>query len=328
MLNPLLSVIRRRDIPKRFKVLTAATHEGWQNMLGNVNADFYMISGEGMKQWDYHTRAMPANHFMYNLPFNQMRLDIPFDLILCQNRLSQYGIFQHISQRYHIPMIVLDHTEPPPGVSKVQMDEIMSWRGDKHVFITEHNKRTWNGKAEDVVIPHGIDIELFKGWEGTEDKGISIVNHFAQRDVFCGWNLWSQLASKLRIELVGENPGRSKSINDPKVMVQHINNAKYFLNTSQLSPCPLSLLEAASCGIPVVSTANQEVPKIFTHGVDALLSNKPEELLEYCQLMLTNKELAQKIGAAGRQTIIDKFGINKFVERWDSILRETYEEAR
>jgi hypothetical protein len=278
-----------------------------------------MVSGPGIKTWDFHTRPLPKNHYLYTNP--DFYAEQPFDLILSQQRFGDLQNSISLGQKLGLPVIHIDHTEPPPNVSNGEMRNLKSLRADVHCFITEHNKTTWDGRPEDIVIPHGIDDSIFKGYTGENEYGISCVNHFMTRDVFCGWELWKQIRAEVNVQLIGYNPGNSvvpsRSINNPQELAATFAQARYFLNTSLLSPCPLSLLEAAAVGLPVVSTAYQEVPKIFTHGKDAFLSNDPAVLIAYCKTLTENKELALQMGAAARKTIIEKFGMDQFKANWN-----------
>ncbi len=324
MLTKQLSLLKRLQPKTRYKILTCPTHEGYASMMGYIPHDFYMLTGQGLKNWDFHTRPLPSNHYMYLQPYNKITNDISFDLVLCQNRAQQFPILQNVADKLGLPIIGLNHTEPPPGIKPKQLEEIKKWRGDIEVFITEYNKQSWQGEPEDVVIPHGIDTNTFTGWNGMIPQGISIVNYFEQRDAFCGWKLWQKITEKIPVHLVGENPGRSQSIGNVDQLVHAINSYRFFLNTSQYSPIPLSLLEAAACGIPIVSTANQEVPKVFTHGENALLSNDPDKLIEYCQSFIDDYDKAKWFGGKARELIIAKYGISPFVERWNKVFKDTY----
>lgn len=319
MLNNVTSLFKNN---KKLKILTCPTHEGYQSLLAETGHEFYMLSGPNVKTWDFHTRALPKNHYIFSLPYDKINMDIEFDLVLTQNRVAQHGLLQQFAHIFNLPVVQIDHTEPPPGISKYLLGQLQSLRGDINVFITEHNKKSWGGLPEDHVISHGINTDIFKGWTGENHEGISIVNHFASRDVFCGYSIWQKVCSKLPVRLVGENPGMSSSINTPEGLADAISRSRFFLNTSTLSPCPLSLLEAMACGCPVVSTAYQEVPNVIKHEYNGLLSNDPAELALFCTRLLEDHELAAYLGANARKTIMEKYSLEQFVTKWNNIFNK------
>lgn len=319
--------------PRKLNILCCPTHEGQQTMMSKTGHNFYMVSGQGIKTWDFHTRKLPENFILYNLPLEHMRGDIPFDLILSNERLGQLPQLMNLSMRSGVPVVHLEHTERIPrkvtvgnktydGWTKQQFKQIIARRPKTCVFITEHNRRSWEGLDTDVVIPHGIDHEVFDGYTGENSYGIACVNLYKERDMFCGWSYYEDIVKSVQIKLIGHNPGLSQSVNNVDELVREFSTARFFLNTSTLSPVPLSLLEAMCCGCPPVSTANQEVPKIIKHGENGFLFKTAEEAVGYCKQLQDDPELARKIGAAARQTIIEKFNIGSFVQKWNKVFYE------
>lgn len=323
MLTRQKTILRQvnKPINRKIRVLTWPTHEGYSSMLGYLsNIEFHVIHQPGGKRWDFHTRPLPDNHYLYMIDPSQFRGESSFDFILAQERGIQLQQAINLQQQLGIPIVSLTHTEPYPNLSRKKIDKLKLLHGDINVYITEHNRKSWEDDSG-IVIPHGIDHNIFTVYSGTINSGVSVVNHFASRDVFCGWELWQKIAKSVPTHLIGENPGISKSINNVSELVKSLSEYRFFLNTSQLSPCPLSLLEAACIGLPIVSTAKQNIPDFFTHGVNAFLSNDESELIGYCKQLLENKDLAHQIGMNARSLIIDKFSIDKFVENWNNIFK-------
>lgn len=335
MINAITSTLNRINTKKTYKILCMPTHEGYQTLMGKTGHEFYMIGGinpqnrQPFKGWDFHTRPLPENHYLYLRDFTQIYSDVTFDLILSQNRLDQFPILQDVSRKLNIPLIQLEHTQPPPGMNDKSLRQLVKERrADIHVYITDFNKQAWYAEPKDFVIRHGIDTETFKGWNGNNPSGLSIVNYFPQRDAFCGWKLWSEITKDIPIELVGENPNLSKSINSVPELVSKIASSRFYLNTSQWSPVPLSMLEAMAVGCPVVTTAKQEIPSIITNGVNGLMSDDPEELKKYCKQLIEDKEMAKQIGEAGRQTILTAFSIGRFSQQWQSVFDAAFNKGR
>lgn len=312
----------------KLNILTFATHEGYQSALAKTGHNFYLTTYPNRKQWDFHTRGLPENTYIVG-PLEQLPNDLSFDLILSQERFQQLPQALAFSHHLKIPVVHLEHIEVNPTWTPKLTDHLKHMRGFRHVFITDHNKSTWDGSPEDRVIRHGIDTETFKNYGCSVNRGVSLVNQFASRDIFCGWGLWQEISQALGgVALIGENPGLSKSINDPVQLAKTLSSHRFFLNTSQLSPVPLSLLEAAACGLPIVSTSKQEIPKIFTHGESALLSNDKDELIAHCRSLMGDPALCRKLGDAARQVVIDRFGMGTFVESWNQVFMEAYTEFK
>lgn len=330
MINKISLAIERANPKKKLNILTMPTHEGYQSALDKTGHNFYMLTGQNVKGWDFQTRPLPPNHYMLtgDMDFHIPR--IKFDLILCQNRTAQFPVLNNIAKMLGLPMIVLEHTEPPPGLTKLQLTQVANMLGDFHVTITEHNLRSWDlpNRVNCAVIPHGIDTVAFSGWTGEDPIGVSMVNHFPSRDIFCGWNLWQHINQTIPMKLFGDNPTlNTESLRTPQDIARELGKCRFFLNTSQYSPVPLSMLEAMACGCPVVTTAKQEIPKIIENGVNGFISNDPNELVKYCNMLLNDYDLAAKIGQAGRETIKTRFSMEQFISNWNhvfSLVREKY----
>ena len=319
MLNVMTTALRSVNKTRGpLNIMIQPTHEGYTDMLAQTGHNFYMLSGNGIKQWDHHTRPLPSNCFLFEKP-EFLPNDVNIDLLLSQERFGNLQRFIEFRNRTGIPVVHIDHALPHPTWTKRQIKESQALRADRHVFITNASKQAWAGQPEDVVIRYGINLNVFKGWTGSGKHGLSIVNHFAQRDVFCGWELWKRMGQRVPLKLVGENKDISESIKDVRLLAKVIGEARFFLNTSTYSTLPLTIPEAMGVGCPIVSTANQEIPNIITHGVDGFISNNENELIGYCNLLLNDYNLAKKMSDAARQSCDRIFNMQAFIDNWNEV---------
>jgi glycosyltransferase involved in cell wall biosynthesis len=72
---------------------------------------------------------------------------------------------------------------------------------------------------------------------------------------------------------------------------------------------PNVLLEAMSCGIPVVTTGVSGIPELVEHGINGLLVDEedPGALAGAVGMLAADPELAHRLGRAGRATVNDRF---------------------
>tara|TARA_Y100001951_G_C11240837_1_gene240391 strand:- start:630 stop:860 length:231 start_codon:yes stop_codon:yes gene_type:complete len=63
------------------------------------------------------------------------------------------------------------------------------------------------------------------------------------------------------------------------------------------------------------------IPEIIEHGVNGFISNEESELKEFLATLLNDESLAQKMGEKARETVVEKFAEEKFIQEWDAILR-------
>lgn len=315
---------RQGPQPKKLKILTQPTHEGFQTMLGGLDHEFYMITGQGIKPWDFHTKPLPPNHYLLTQPFPPLPAGLEFDLLFAQE-MGSLQRFIDLGRHTGVPVLSLTHTMPPFGIPPKQLAKMQAIRGNRHIFITEFSKTAWGGRPEDKVIYHGVNLEQFKGWNGLAAKhGISVVNQFASRDVFCGWTEWQEVAKQIPMKLVGENPGLSQSAKSTEDLVAQLASARFFLNTSKWSPIPLSLIEAAAVGCPIITTNHQEIGKFFKGGENCLVANTAEEMVAAAQRILADDDLAIALSLGARATAERYFDYQRFLVEWDQAFLRTW----
>lgn len=83
----------------------------------------------------------------------------------------------------------------------------------------------------------------------------------------------------------------------------HGDHAQIFLNTNRIDNTPVSVIEAAAMGIPIVSTNVGGVPDLVTHQWDALLVEDDDDaaMAEAVFRLLREPDLARKLSHNGRE---------------------------
>jgi glycosyltransferase involved in cell wall biosynthesis len=123
------------------------------------------------------------------------------------------------------------------------------------------------------------------------------------------------LAHKLNIEFTGK-----LSLEE---WIQLAENHDIFLNTSAVDNTPISLIEAATLGLPIVSSNVGGIPYLFTNGDSALLidSNKEEDYVLAIQKIITNKNLANNLVLNARN-LVTNFDWEILKNQWLNLLKK------
>ena len=102
--------------------------------------------------------------------------------------------------------------------------------------------------------------------------------------------------------------------------------ADFFALTSAAENCPLAMLQAMACGLPVVSTAVGGIPEVVRDGVDGTLCRADDEsgFVEALRTMTADRPGREAMGRAARGRILDGFTIDHCVDG----LLESYRRAR
>ncbi|HEC12906.1 MAG TPA: glycosyltransferase family 1 protein [Acidiferrobacteraceae bacterium] len=88
------------------------------------------------------------------------------------------------------------------------------------------------------------------------------------------------------------------------------------VHPAELEGLGVSLLQAAAAGVPIVATATGGIPEIVHHGVNGYLVPVGDigGLTKHIISLLTNPELTQRLGAAGREIANKSFSIASMVQ--------------
>ena len=161
---------------------------------------------------------------------------------------------------------------------------------------------------------------------------MTTTNEMITRDWACGFSLWANVlgvpnkAHFNDIALYGygnDNIGKvSKGSRTREEVLDLLVNAGVYFNPSIMSPIPMSLLEAAAVGTPIVSTAYCEPGNIFKNNVHGIFSNDSVELRNGIRYMLDNPDEAKRMADNARKVVAELFNPAQFIEAWSEVFKK------
>ncbi|MGD0280524.1 MAG: glycosyltransferase family 4 protein, partial [Smithella sp.] len=94
-----------------------------------------------------------------------------------------------------------------------------------------------------------------------------------------------------------------------------------FILPSITEGLPLVILEAMASERPVIATRVSGIPFVIKDGVDGLLCNScdVQALVEKMENLLTNKELADKLGRNGKEKALSKYRAEEMINNYSRL---------
>jgi len=308
----------------KINILCSPTHERFESVFGEIDANFYAIKTPETKDWNQQYSRQPDNYHIYNsthLPYH-----VKFDLVLSQNKFGQFQYLARIARIMGLPLVSIEHTCPMPFWSQDQMKQLRQMEANINVFISDWSVDAWGfSDSRNVrVVEHCVDTNTFSPSSFKRTNQIlTVANDYIGRDYCLNFKQYMRITQGLKTMPVGDTPNFSKPSKDINELVNFYRTSRVFLNTAHLSPIPTSLLEAMSCECAVVSCKTCAIPSYIKHGETGFLYETDQEARYYLELLMKDEKLATRIGKNARQSILKKCSKNRFVNEYNKIFQET-----
>jgi glycosyltransferase involved in cell wall biosynthesis len=102
-----------------------------------------------------------------------------------------------------------------------------------------------------------------------------------------------------------------------------LGGASLFLYITRSEGLGSGALLAMSAGVPVVASRVGGLPEIVRHGENGLLvENAPEAIAAAIRRLQGDPGLARRLGRAGRQTVVERFTVERMVRRTMEVYRQ------
>jgi glycosyltransferase involved in cell wall biosynthesis len=106
-------------------------------------------------------------------------------------------------------------------------------------------------------------------------------------------------------------------VTDDNEMRDYYNSLDLYLCASKSEGTPMTMLEAAACGVPALTTDVGMVPELIEEGVNGVVVERTVEAfagkLEY---FVKHRELLKEMGRAARARMEREFSWERLVDRW------------
>ncbi len=117
------------------------------------------------------------------------------------------------------------------------------------------------------------------------------------------------------VKMVGSVPNHE--------LLNYYQSHSVYINTTSYESFGMSMMEAAACGIPMVSTSVGEIPFLWTHQENILLVNDfdPNGFASCIQNLISDQNLYQRISHNAAQKA-NQFNLSDLLISWQHLLTE------
>lgn len=296
-------------------------HEAWVHQLGAFARPMDVVvglRGRHTDGWDENMRPIPANARLIRIE-EALWNPQPYQCIVAHNLTDLLDAKRLDGPRLLVIHETLDGAlrEQGSGISAERFREAVAKfvrMTETHVVAVSKLKgRSW-GFEEDIV-PCSVDPSHYLPWKGDLACGLRVANHIHRRPHVLLWEFHRQVFDGLRVDVVGHNPdmpGVRPSTNWADLK-ETFSRHRFYVHTADPrleDGYNMATLEAMAAGLPVLGNRHPTSP--VEHGISGFLSDDPAELRGYALRLLADRELAARMGRAGRETVGQRFSSVRF----------------
>ena len=220
-----------------------------------------------------------------------------------------------------VPAVYLEHNAPQGRIA--DMRHVAAGRpGLTVAHVTYFNDLFWDcGDTPTRVIEHGV-VDPGPRYTGELARTVVVINDAVRRGRVTGTDLLTRFRRVVPVDLFGMGSAALGGW-DVSQAVLHREMAcrRVYIHPVRWTSLGLSLIEAMHIGMPVVALATTEVHEAVPPEA-GVVSNRVEVLETALQRLIADPDEARARGAAARMAALERFGLERFLTDWDSLLEE------
>lgn len=304
------------------KIFTWHIHGSYLYYLSQGPYTIYIPVTESRKEEGYYGRGetFPFGDNVIEVPVDEVR-NLDLDVIVFQTDANylehQYEILSEAQRS--LPKIYIEHD--PPWAHPANEKHIVDDPEMTLVHVTHYNRLMWdNNRTPTRVIEHGVRVPENIPYSGEKARGVVVINNLPQRGRMLGLDIFQKVREHVPIDLVGMGTGDLGlgEVLHPQ-LPQFLSQYRFYLHPVRYTSLGLSVCESMMLGVPVVGLATTELPTIIHNGVSGFVHTDVDYLIEKMQLLLNDRQLAETMGAAGKEIAQQKFNIQRFTTDWNAL---------
>ena len=303
------------------RLLVFNCHEAWVHQLQALDCELDILIGlEGhhVRGWDTRMRPLPTGARLLTLQ-EDIAEARPYDGVICHSLTDLFESRPLVGPRLLIVHSSYEGRKASEGAAvpleqlRAKIRQYLTLVGG-HAIAVSQMKRGADGFPREVVNA-GVDLGDYLPYRGDRAAGIRVANQIEQKRLVLAWDLHEAALGGLPVTLIGHNPelpdvAPAADWDDLKAQ---LSRHRFYIHTADPryeDGFNMAMLEAMAAGLPVIGNRHPSSP--IRHGVDGFLADDPTELRGYAERLLSDRALAEHMGAAARRRVEDEFHLDRF----------------
>jgi hypothetical protein len=312
---------------RRLNILIWHIHGSYLDAITSVEHNWFLPVKAGPE--GYGGRRPSSPEYVRDVPWHRVR-EMDLDLIIFQSPRNlledQYEILKPMQRQ--LPRIYLEHNTPRPH--PVDTRHVVDDPAVLLVHVSQFNRLMWdNGELPTMVVEHSVAIPEDVRYDGSLERGITVVNGMQHRPRIAGYDLFLEARRQVPLDICGMETEQFGGLGDIKYQGLHTTVAKYRFVYSPMryTSLPLAVIEAMTIGMPVVALATTALPEVIEHGKSGFISCDPHELIEHMRWLLAHPAEARRMGDEARIVAGRRFSLDRFKRSWNAAFARAIELA-
>jgi hypothetical protein len=221
-----------------------------------------------------------------------------------------------------VPAVYVEHNAPQGAIAQMRHPAADRWDLTL-VHVTHFNALFWDaGATRTRVIEHGI-VDPGERYTGELPRAAVVINEPRRRGRVTGTDLLAAFGERVPIDLFGMKASELGGIEDLPQARLHAEMARrrVYLHPIRWTSLGLSLIEAMHLAMPVVALATTETPEAVPPEA-GVVSTRLDTLRDAVERLVDDPEQARAMGKAARQAALARYGLQRFLDDWDTLLGE------
>jgi hypothetical protein len=312
------------------RVLTWHVHGNYLLYLSRAKHEFLLPVKPG-RPHPYGGRAgsFPWPDNVVEVPAEDMA-EVDVDVVLYQSRAAwETDRELLVAAGRELASVYLEHD--PPRESPFATKHFMQDPATVVVHVTHFNDLMWDsGSSETVVVEHGVEVPETAVYTGEIERGLVVVNNLALRGRRLGLDVFERVRERIPLDLVGMGAEELGGLGEvpPPELAHFAARYRFLFNPIRWTSLGLAVCEALQVGLPVIGLATTEMSRAIENGVSGYVDTDVDMLVAHMERLLERPDEAAMLSEGARRAGRERYGIERFADRWTELLEEVADRRR